>query len=273
MIGPYGGRFAARGMETALSWDPAVYLKYGGERTRPAVDLLARVPLTAPGRICDLGCGPGNSTAVLATRWPTAHLCGVDSDDAMLARARASGPSARWAKADIATWTPDIPPDLIFSNAVLHWRNDHETLFPRLVSLLAPGGVLAVQMPRNFAEPSHALMREVAEAGPWAASLAPLLRPRPVACPEAYHRWLAPTSDALEVWETTYLLRLSGAEPVLAWVRGSALRPLLAALEDRTAAAFEAAYAERLRAAYPREPDGTTLFPFRRLFIVATRRA
>jgi len=256
-----------------MSWDPALYLKYGGERTRPAADLLARVPLVAPRVVCDAGCGPGNSTALLAERWPAAHLCGIDGDAAMLARARASGPAAHWLQADLATWAPDTPPDLIFSNAALHWLDHHDVLFPRLLSLLAPGGVLAVQMPRNFAAPSHALMRQVAREGPWAERLAPHLREAPVAAPEVYYRWLQAEAESLEIWETTYLLRLSGADPVLSWVRGSALRPLLAALDDRQAAAFEAVSAERLRGAYPREPDGATLFPFRRLFIVATRRA
>lgn len=256
-----------------MSWDPGLYLKFGGERTRPAADLLARVPLTEPHTLYDLGCGPGNSTALLAARWPSAHITGVDSDPAMLDRARHTGPAVRWQHADIATWTPDTPADLIFSNAALHWLDDHSALFPRLMTGLRPGGILAVQMPDNFSAPSHALMRAAARSGPWAAALTPLLRTAPVARPEDYHRWLAPLSATIEIWETTYLLRLSGADPVLSWVRGSALRPLLDALEDRQAATFEALYAEYLRAAYPHEADGITLFPFRRLFIVAERHA
>lgn len=254
-----------------MSWDPALYLKYGGERTRPAADLLARVPLQAPTQVIDLGCGPGNSTALLAARWPAAHITGVDADPDMLNRARRSGPRCRYVRADIATWTPDVRPDLIFSNAVLHWLDDHAELFPRLMKQLPPGGILAVQMPRNHSAPSHTLMREVARDGRWAETLAPILREKPVAEPEEYYRWLAPLCSELEIWETTYLLKLSGADPILAWTRGTALRPLLDALPQKEAAAFEAAYAERLRTAYPREPDGTTLFPFRRIFLVASR--
>lgn len=254
-----------------MSWDPALYLKYGGERTRPAADLLARVPVTDPSQVVDLGCGPGNSTALLAARWPAAHIAAVDADPNMLDRARRSGPRCRYVHADIAAWQPDQPPDVIFSNAVLHWLDDHAALFPRLVRLLPAGGVLAVQMPHNFDAPSHTLLRQVARGGPWAPTLEPLLRDKPVAALETYHRWLAPLSSALEIWETTYLVRLSGADPVLSWMRGTALRPLLDALDPKAAGMYEAAYAERLRDAYPREPDGITLFPFRRLFIVATR--
>lgn len=254
-----------------MTWDPAIYLKYGGERTRPAADLLARVPVIEPHNVVDLGCGPGNSTALLAARWPAAHVTAVDADPAMLDRAWRSGPRCRYVQADIATWKPDPAPDVIFSNAVLHWLDDHENLFPRLMRSLPAGGVLAVQMPRNFDAPSHALLRDVARKGPWAATLEPLLREHPVADPQVYHRWLAPLSGALEIWETTYLVRLSGADPVLSWMRGTSLRPLLDALDPKSAAQYEATYAERLREAYPREADGVTLFPFRRLFIVATR--
>lgn len=255
-----------------MTWDPGQYLKYGGERTRPAADLLARIPLEAPQAVVDLGCGPGNSTALLSDRWPAAQVTGVDADAAMLERARRAGSMVRWRQANIATWAPDGPADLIFSNAALQWLDDHAALFPRLMGALTPGGVLAVQMPNNFDAPSHALMRDTARSGPWAATLAPLLREAPVAPPAAYYRWLAPLAAQVEIWETIYLHRLSGADPVLSWVRGSALRPLLAALEDRQAAAFEALYAERLRSAYPQEADGATLFPFRRLFMVAVRR-
>lgn len=256
-----------------MSWDPALYLKYGGERTRPAADLLARVPVSDPHVVYDLGCGPGNSSALLARRWPAAHLTGVDGDVAMLSRARGTGPAGRWEQADIATWQPDTAPDVIFSNAALHWLNNHDALFPRLMTYLRPGGVLAVQMPRNFDAPSHALMRDIARDGPWSAALAPLLRERPVAAPERYYRILSPLAETLEIWETTYLLRLSGADPVLSWIRGSALRPLLAELDERQERAFLAVLAERLRAAYPNEPDRATLYRFRRLFIVASKPA
>lgn len=254
-----------------MPWDPAIYLKYQGERTRPAADLLAHIPNEAPEHVVDLGCGPGNSTALLAARWPEAALLGVDSDSAMLARSRTSGLKATWQEADIATWVPETPPDVIYSNAALHWLDHHETLLPRLMNLLGDNGTLAIQMPRNHAAPSHTLLAEVAHAGPWAKVLAPVLREAPVADPETCFRWLAPHAHRIEIWETTYLMRLSGADPVLSWVRGTVLRPVLEALSERHEAAFEAAYAERLRTAYPREPDGSTLFPFKRLFITARR--
>lgn len=254
-----------------MPWDPAQYLKYGGERTRPAADLLDRIAEFQPTYVFDLGCGPGNSTALLANRWPASHLTAVDGDRAMLGRARSSCTPARWVEADISTWIPERTPDLIFSSSALHWLDDHATLFPRLLSLLRPGGLLALQMPRNFAAPSHRLMYELAAQTPWVDHLRPLIRANPVSRPEDYYRLIAPHASMLEIWETTYLLRLSGKDPVLCWIRGSILRPLLDALPDKDAAIFEATLAERLRAAYPTEADGSTLFPFRRIFIIATR--
>jgi trans-aconitate 2-methyltransferase len=254
-----------------LSWDPERYLIFGDQRTRPAIDLLARVPLAAATAIADLGCGPGNSTALLAQRWPEAEIIGVDSSPEMLARARASGVRARWVEADIAAWTPEDPPDLIYSNAALHWVGEHASLLPRLIGQLRAGGVLAAQMPRNFAAPSHVLLRETAAEGPWADRLTGILDEQPVAAPEWYYDLLAPVAQALDTWETTYLHVLEGDDPVLSWTRSTALRPITQALDPEQASAFEAAYAARLRAAYPRRADGRTLFPFRRLFIVAQR--
>jgi len=254
-----------------MGWDPSQYLAYGDERSRPAMDLLARVPTAMPRLVADLGCGPGNSTALLAQRWPCSRLIGVDSDPAMLARAHRDGPDAEWIQADIADWQPRAAPDVIFSNAALHWLPGHATLLPRLLGMLADGGALAVQMPRNHAAPSHVLLRETAEDGPWAAALNGVLEDAPVAAPETYARWLTPHATRLDIWETTYLHRLTGADPVLSWVRGSALRPVLDRLSSDQANKFERDYAARLRDAYPPEPDGITLFPFRRLFIIALR--
>ena len=254
-----------------MSWNPERYLAFGDHRTRPAVDLLARVALRAPARVADLGCGPGNSTALLAARWPDAAVMGVDNSSEMLARARASGIRATWIESDIAGWTPAAQPDVLFSNAALQWLPDHARLLPRLLGQVRAGGVLAVQMPHNFGSPSHVLLREVADAGPWAARLQPLLLGEPVGAPQFYYDLLAPSSGSIDIWETEYLQVLEGGDPVLGWMRGTALRPVLAALEAGELAAFEAEYRERLRAAYPQRADGCTLFPFRRLFIVATR--
>lgn len=257
-------------------WNPAQYLRFGDLRLRPALDLIGRVGLEAPRRIVDLGCGTGNVTAVLRSRWPQASITGIDGSAAMLARATASLPEVDWRQQDMAAWAADgaaaaDAPDLILSNAALHWLGGHDGLFPALMARLAPGGVLAVQMPRNFAAPSHTLIAETARSGPWAATLAPLLRPPPVASPAVYHRWLAPLARSLDVWETEYLQRLTGPDPVAAWTKSTWLAPLLAALPADDRPAFETAYAERLRDAYPPESDGSTLFPFRRLFLIACK--
>jgi trans-aconitate 2-methyltransferase len=254
-----------------MTWNPERYLAFADERTRPAIDLMARVSLEEAKRVADLGCGPGNSTALLAQRWPKAEIVGVDNSPAMLAEARASSVRATWLHADVAAWRPDGPLDLIYANAALHWLDDHATLLPRLLRQLRPEGVLAVQMPRNFAAPSHALLREAARSGPFADRLGGLLDSAPVATPEWYHDLLAPHTSALDIWETEYLHVLEGEDAVLNWTRGTALRPIMQALDAEQLAAFEAAYAARLRAAYPRRADGRTLFPFRRLFIVARR--
>ena len=251
-----------------MTWDPARYLSFRGERLRPAQDLLARVPLEAPARIADLGCGPGNATALLARRWPGAQIVGVDSAPAMLERARESGIEATWVEADLARWAPEEPLDLIYANAVFQWLDDHGRLFPRLMEFLRPGGALALQMPRNFDAPSHALMRETAASGPWAGRLRNLLRGAPVAPPSDYFAILNDHAAELDIWESEYLHVLEGHDPVLEWTRGTALRPVMDALPEADFDAFEAAYAGRLRQAYPRREDGTTLFPFRRLFIV-----
>jgi len=255
-----------------LSWNPECYLAFGDQRTRPAIDLLARVPLSDAEQIADLGCGPGNSTRLLVERWPEARVTGVDSAGEMLAKAGASGVPASWIEADIARWAPDGPLDLIYANAALQWLGDHATLLPRLLGLLRPAGVLAVQMPRNFEAPSHALLRETARHARWANRLSGFLDAPPVAAPGWYYDLLAPHADPLDIWEVEYLHVLDGDDPVLNWTRSTALRPIMQALDKQDFAAFEAAYAARLHEAYPKRADGRTLFPFRRLFMVARRR-
>jgi trans-aconitate 2-methyltransferase len=253
------------------SWDAAQYLRFAGERMRPAMDLLQRIPAElTPGRAVDLGCGTGEITLALKARWPRAEVTGLDSSAAMLEKARRLGCEVAWVQADIAAWSPAQPFDLIFSNAALQWLDGHEALFARLLAALAPGGVLAVQMPRNFAAPSHRLMRETASDGPWRERLSRRLRTEPVLPPERYYGLLAPLASELDLWETEYLHLLEGETPVLDWVKGTALRPLLEALADPgERAEFVARYQARLSEAYPRRSDGRTLFPFRRLFLVA----
>jgi trans-aconitate 2-methyltransferase len=252
-------------------WDPAKYLEFAGHRLRPAVDLLARVPAATPRVVHDLGCGAGNVTRLLRERWPDAHVTGVDGSATMLAAARSAVPGVTWVEADIGSWRGPRPADVVFSNAALHWLDDHARLFPRLVDGLAPGGTLAVQMPRNHGAPSHTEMVLAAEAGPWRDRLRPALRARPVAEPAVYHDILAPHVSRLDIWETAYLHVLEGDNPVVEWTRGSSLKPLLDALAEPERSAFEAEYARRIARAYPPRPDGRTLYPFRRLFIVAVR--
>jgi trans-aconitate 2-methyltransferase len=252
-------------------WDPAKYLEFAGPRLRPALDLLARVPLAAPTAVYDLGCGAGNVTRLLAERWPAAAVTGIDGSAAMLATAQAAAPGMIWEQADLETWRPPRPADLLFSNAALHWLDDHQALFPRLIADLAPGGALAVQMPRNHSAPSHTEMVAAAETGPWRERLHPALRTHPVAESSVYHDILAPHVSRLDIWETEYLHVLEGDNPVVEWTRGSALKPLLDALEEPERSAFLAEYSARIARAYPRRADGRTLFPFRRLFIVAVR--
>jgi trans-aconitate 2-methyltransferase len=256
---------------TPTGWDPAKYLQFAGPRLQPALDLLARIPLTAPAVVYDLGCGAGNVTRLLAERWPGARLTGVDGSAAMLAAAARAAPGVRWVEADVSSWQAPAPADLIFSNAALHWLDDHAALFPRLLDQLAPAGVLAVQMPRNHGAPTHTEMVAAAEAGPWRTRLAAHLRRAPVAPPPFYYDVLRPRAGRLEIWETEYLHVLEGDNPVVEWTRGSALKPLLDALAEPERGAFLAGYARRIAAAYPPRPDGRTLMPFRRLFILASR--
>lgn len=252
-------------------WDPSQYLRFAGHRLRPALDLLNRIDLAAPESVVDLGCGAGNVTEWLARRWPGAAITGVDNSAAMLRKAAQSLPQVTWRKADMSAWSADTPPDLIFANAALHWLSDHETLFPRLLDDLAPGGVLAVQMPRNFGEPSHTSMAEAARDGPWHDALTPYLKPAPVHEPAFYHSLLAPLASNIDLWETTYFQVLDGDNPVAEWTKGTWLKPMLDALDGTEREGFEAAYRARIAAAYPAGPDGRTLFPFKRLFLIARR--
>jgi trans-aconitate 2-methyltransferase len=258
-------------VSTVTTWDPEQYLRWSDHRLRPALDLLQRVPLERPESIVDLGCGAGNVTAVLRRRWPAARLTGVDGSASMLARARQADPGAEWRQADIGVWSPAAPVDLLFSNAALHWLDDHATLLPRLLGAVSPGGVLAVQMPRNFSEPSHTAIIAVAREGAWRDRLGPLIRPEPCKPPAFYWDLLAPRVAGLDVWETVYYQALTGENPVAEFVKGSWLKPFLDALEPAERPTFEAAYRARVARAYPPRPDGTTVFPFRRLFIVARR--
>ncbi|MDE1149345.1 MAG: methyltransferase domain-containing protein [Azospirillaceae bacterium] len=254
-----------------MAWDPAQYGLFEAARARPGHDLMAALPPLKPARVVDLGCGAGKLTMALASRWTGAEVAGVDSSTSMLGRAAQLDTRVAWELGDIRQWRPDAPVDVVFSNAALQWVEGHEALFPRLLSAVAPGGVLAAQMPRNFASPSHVLLRQVAAEGPWAERLEGALREAPVHEPAQYYDWLAPASARVDVWETEYLHVLDGADPVLEWTKGTALLPVLETLQGAELADFLERYRAALAVAYPRRADGRTLFPFRRLFIVATK--
>ena len=253
-----------------MAWDPAQYLKFAGPRLRPALDLLQRIDAESPATVYDLGAGAGNVTRLIASRWPDANVVGVDSSAEMLLKAAAENPGIEWQQADLGTWRPDRPADVIYSNAALHWLDGHDKLLPAVFASLAPGGILAVQMPRNFGARSHTSITETALDGPWRPALEPLLRPSPVAEPEFYYDLMAPHAALLDIWETEYLQVLDGINPVKEWTKGTWLTPLLAALEEPLRSRFESAYAERVAELYPPRGDGKTLFPFRRMFLIAT---
>jgi len=252
-----------------MTWDPDRYLGFEGHRLRPALDLLARIPGIGGGEVWDLGCGTGNVTSILAERFASASVHGLDDSAEMLAAARRVA-GIDWVLDDIASWEPPSPVRLVYSNAALHWVPDHQTLFPKLARALAPGGILAVQMPRNFAEPTHAELRATALRPRWVDAVGHIPGPAPVHEPAAYLGWLDSEVAEIDIWETTYTQILQGEDAVANWTRGTAGVPYLEALGER-GDEFYAEYAAALRSAYPIRPDGTTVLAFRRLFIVATR--
>lgn len=267
------------------TWDPGQYLRHSGHRARPFVDLLARIPElpdtgSRPPRIADLGCGPGNVTRLLAERWPTAHVTGFDNSPQMLEQAgQLAGPMPGggrldFAAADAGHWAPtEGTYDLIFSNATLQWVPDHPDSFPAWIKALTPGGTFAFQVPGNFDAPSHVLMRELSESERWRGRIGGRLRHADaVLTPTAYLERLGSLGCEVDAWETTYLHLLEGEDPVLDWVKGTGLRPVLTALADDAEAkeAFLSEYGELLRKAYPAGARGT-VFPFRRVFAVARR--
>jgi trans-aconitate 2-methyltransferase len=256
-----------------LDWNPALYRRYEDERTRPAQELLARVPLAEARQVVDLGCGPGNSTELLSRRFPAARVVGTDNSEAMLASARERLPEARFELSDIATWAPHEAPDLIYANAALQWVPDHEKLIPRLFAALAPGGVLAVQMPDNREEPTHRLMRAVAAEAPWAAPIGDADRLRTLLLPlGGYYDLLAPEAAQVDVWHTIYQHPMASAAAIVEWVRGTGLKPFVDRLPADLQASYLAEYERRVDQAYPARTDGKRLLAFPRMFIVAQKK-
>ena len=254
------------------AWSPSQYLKFADERSRPARDLLAVVPLTKIRRAVDIGCGPGNSTELLVERFPQAEIIGLDSSPEMLEAARKRLPNVTFIEADVATWTPDAPVDLLYANATFHWVVDHKAVLKRLFSALPSGGVLAVQVPDNLVtEPSHTLMPAVAAEAPWAPKFRVPIAREVIATPADYYDLLCDDAARIDVWHTLYNHPLENAAAIVAMVRSTGLRPYLSRLDDQEQVRFLARYTERLAEAYPPLADGRVLFRFPRLFIVAVR--
>jgi trans-aconitate 2-methyltransferase len=257
------------------SWNADQYLKFADERTQPARDLLARIAVDGPGKAIDLGCGPGNSTALLAERWPKAAIAGLDSSPAMIRAAERDYPGHRWQVGDITGWATGTENifDVVFSNAALQWVPDHPKLYPALFDHVAPGGALAVQVPMNLDAPAHLAMRELASTPAWACLLPPGgVREWHVHHPGFYYDLLSPLAARLELWETEYLHVMENTAAIVEWYKGTGLRPFLDALpSDPERGNFLADYADRLEDAYPAQADGRVLFPFRRFFLIAYR--
>jgi trans-aconitate 2-methyltransferase len=254
-----------------LAWDPKRYLEFANQRARPVRELAARIPLDAPSLIYDLGCGPGNSAAVLAERWPAARIVGVDNSPEMLERARKEFPPGEWQLADLSSWRPERPAELLFANAAFQWVPEPEETARRLFSCVASGGAFAFQVPANLdGPPNDAIDRVLRELG-YDSEIDAGKLSRHVLKPEAYYRALAFEAAAIDIWDTEYLQVLKGDDPVLSWIKGTALIPILAQLGQQRSPRFLERLAAELRVQYPQEPGGETLFPFRRRFVVALK--
>ncbi|MBB4577154.1 trans-aconitate 2-methyltransferase [Rhizobium lentis] len=256
-----------------MAWSASQYVKFEDERTRPARDLLAQVPLQSIGRAVDLGCGPGNSTELIIERYGAEGVSGLDSDVNMLEAARKRLPGIAFVEADLGSWQPKEPADLLFANAVFQWLPDHLDIFERLMDGLSKGGVLAVQMPDNLGEPSHLAMEESAHAGPWKAAFEEKgVRRQPLAPPSAYYSRLIAKAARIDIWHTIYNHPMADAAAIVEWVKGTGLMPYLAHAGERHREAFLADYRERVERAYPKLSDGRVLLRFPRIFMVAVKK-
>ncbi len=254
------------------AWDVDLYLKFGNERTQPSIDLAARVALSEPARVLDLGCGPGNSTEILRQRWPRARIAGLDSSPEMIRAVRHSFPDGEWILADAATWRAGAPYDVVFSNAVLQWVPDHERLVPHLFGQVATGGALAFQIPSRHCSSTHQFIMDIACDPGWAKQLAAARQSFTMERPAFYYDVLAGRAARLDIWETEYYHVMADHDAILQWIKGASARPFLEALENEAQRQrFLRLLAERVAQEYPRQKDGRVLFPFRRLFVVAYR--
>jgi trans-aconitate 2-methyltransferase len=254
-----------------MVWDPNLYLKFGAERNRATTDLIAQIDLEHPSRIVDLGCGPGNSTALLHARWPDAEIIGVDNSAEMLAEARKQYPEWKWEQSDVEQWSPPSNCDLVFTNATLHWLRGHAALLPRLFHHVAEGGVFAAQLPQHGLSPAHHAIREISQQPQWADRLAGARQRLTVHTPEFYYDVLAPLAKRVDVWVTTYYHEMQHVEGILDWLRGTGLRPYLDALTPDAQQQFKRACLARFAELFTVRSDGKVLLPYPRIFILAHR--
>lgn len=254
-------------------WNPALYRQFESERTRPAQELLARITVADVRFATDLGCGPGNSTELLARAWPEAQVQGVDSSQAMLAQARERLPRCTFLQEDIARWQASTPQQVIYANASLQWLDRHDTLLPRLAGQLDVGGALALQMPDNLDEPSHRLMRDVAACDPWRQRIGPAAERERLLSAESYYDLLTRAGCEVDIWRTTYYHVMADAQAIVSWLQSTGLRPFLAALTPDEQTRFLEQYLQALQQAYPLRADGRVLLAFPRLFIVAVKKS
>jgi trans-aconitate 2-methyltransferase len=254
------------------TWSASQYSKFEQERNRPITDLLAQIRVDNVQNGMDIGCGPGNSTALLAAKFPNAQLSGIDSSADMIAAAEKKLPSAAFSVEDISVWNDAKSYDIILANASLHWVPNHQVLFPALINKLSPGGVLAVQMPDNFEEPAHQLMRETTAEGPWANKLADSSNKIARESAEWYYEHLHSKVSSFDIWRTTYFHPMAGgAKDVVEWFKGAGLRPFLDPLTDEEKSDFLLKYTEKISKGYTVNSDGSILLPYPRLFILVTR--
>ena len=253
-----------------MTWSAQQYTRFEAERTRPVRDLVRAIPREHATAVVDLGCGPGNSTEVLAGRYPSATITGIDNSGDMISAARRRLPHIAFEVTDIAAWKAPRPMDVILANASLQWLPDHQSLYPKLVSQLSKGGCLAVQTPDNLLDPPHRLAREVAAQGPWSDKIGQVRHPERHAA-DWYYALLKPLTTSVDLWRTTYFHPLQGHQAIVEWFKGTALRPYLAPLAPEEQQEFLAAYLQAISSAYPLLEDGTVLLPFPRLFLIATR--